>query len=412
FPAKEIASALKGTKVVLVADRQESYGGWGGNMTFEVKAALKDDPDNRSLVISRIYGIGGKEFFVEDAEMLFEEALEAALVGKIKTPFAYIGATEGDAGYMPERVADPLTEKATTLNLIKIERSEATGRLEVKGVSARELTAMPKRIAPGHGACPGCGIFPSVDQFLKGIQGHVVILFHTGCGMVVTTGFPYSAFNVTYIHNLFQNGAPTLSGVVEAFEEKKRRGEIPADRDITFIMVSGDGGLDIGMGPAIGTALRNHSMIILEYDNQGYMNTGHQLSFSTPFGHATSTSNVGPRQFGKTTHHKDTPQIMAACNLPYIFTAVESDYRDLIKKAAKAQRYTKEGLVYGKLLSACPLSWKSDERMGSKIVQAAVDSNFFPLYEIEHGKTILNYNPEGKGKKVPVAEWLKMMGKT
>jgi pyruvate ferredoxin oxidoreductase alpha subunit len=142
------------------------------------------------------------------------------------------------------------------------------------------------------------------------------------------------------------------------------------------------------------------------------MNTGHQLSFSTPFGHATSTSNVGPRQFGKTTHHKDTPQIMAACNLPYIFTAVESDYRDLIKKAAKAQRYTKEGLVYGKLLSACPLSWKSDERMGSKIVQAAVDSNFFPLYEIEHGKTILNYNPEEKGKKVPVAEWLKMMGKT
>ncbi len=412
FPAREIASALKGTKVVLVADRQESYGGWGGNMSFEVKAALKDDPDNRSLVISRIYGIGGKEFFVDDAEMLFEEALEAVLVGKIKTPFAYMGATEGDAGYMPERVADPLTEKAATLNLIKTERSEATGRLEVKGVSARELTAMPKRIAPGHGACPGCGIFPSVDQFLKGIQGHVVILFHTGCGMVVTTGFPYSAFNVTYIHNLFQNGAPTLSGVVEAFDEKKRRGEIPADRDITFIMVSGDGGLDIGMGPAIGTALRNHSMIILEYDNQGYMNTGHQLSFSTPFGHATSTSNVGPRQFGKTTHHKDTPQIMAACNLPYIFTAVESDYRDLIKKAAKAQRYTKEGLVYGKLLSACPLSWKSDERMGSKIVQAAVDSNFFPLYEIEHGKTILNYNPEEKGKKVPVVEWLKMMGKT
>ncbi|MEK6576355.1 MAG: pyruvate synthase, partial [Nitrospirota bacterium] len=72
FPAKEIASALRETKVVLVADRQESYGGWGGNMSFEVKAALKDDPDNRSLVISRIYGIGGKEFFVDDAEMLFE----------------------------------------------------------------------------------------------------------------------------------------------------------------------------------------------------------------------------------------------------------------------------------------------------------------------------------------------------
>ena len=39
-------------------------------------------------------------------------------------------------------------------------------------------------------------------------------------------------------------------------------------------MITGDGGMDIGMGPAIGAALRNHKMIILEYDNEGYMNTG------------------------------------------------------------------------------------------------------------------------------------------
>ena len=38
-------------------------------------------------------------------------------------------------------------------------------------------------------------------------------------------------------------------------------------------MVTGDGGMDIGMGSAIGTA-RGHNLIILEYDNEGYMNTG------------------------------------------------------------------------------------------------------------------------------------------
>ena len=32
------------------------------------------------------------------------------------------------------------------------------------------------------------------------------------------------------------------------------------------------------MGAAIGAALRNHHMIVLEYDNEGYMNTGSQLS--------------------------------------------------------------------------------------------------------------------------------------
>ena len=100
----------------------------------------------------------------------------------------------------------------------------------------------------------------------------------------------------TYIHNLFQNGAATLSGLVEMFHERKRRGEFKAlglSDDFTFVMVTGDGGMDIGMGPAIGTALRNHKMIIVEYDNEGYMNTGSQLSYSTPLGHMTSTSNVG-----------------------------------------------------------------------------------------------------------------------
>ena len=122
----------------------------------------------------------------------------------------------------------------------------------------------------------------------------MVVLFHTGCGMVVTTGYPYTAHKVTYIHNLFQNGAATLSGVVEMFEERKIRGEIPKDEKITFIMVTGDGGHDIGMGPSIGAAMRNNRMIICEYDNQGYQNTGSQLSFTVPLAQSTSTSNYGP----------------------------------------------------------------------------------------------------------------------
>lgn len=101
-------------------------------------------------------------------------------------------------------------------------------------------------------------------------------------------------------------------------------------------MVTGDGGMDIGMEPAIGAALRGHKMIISEYDNEGYMNTGFQLSYSTPFDHQTSTSHVGKIQRGKPFHHKDTPQIMAATGIPYVFTTVESHPQDMIRKAAKA----------------------------------------------------------------------------
>jgi len=413
FPAREIRACMKKIKAICVADRQESFGGWGGNMSIEVKAALKDDPENRTLVLSRIYGLGGKEFYVEDAVDMLREAVDTANKGKVNVPFEYVGATPGDLSFIPGQVQNPLTREEMSPGIIKVNRDDTTGKWDIKGVSARPLNEVPKRIAQGHSACSGCGIFPGLDTFFKGIQGDVVVLYHTGCAMVVTTGYPYSSHNVTYIHNLFQSGAPTLAGVVEAFRERQRRGEIPATEDITFVMITGDGGMDIGMGHAIGTALRNNNLIILEYDNQGYMNTGAQMSFSTPIGHATSTTHVGPYQSGNKLHHKDTAQIMAACNIPYVFTGIATQYRDLIKKATKAQYYAKnEGTVYGKILIACPLEWKSEEIIGLEIIQAATDCCFFPLYEVEHGVTTISYDPEEKGKKVPVNEWLKLMGKT
>jgi pyruvate ferredoxin oxidoreductase alpha subunit len=46
------------------------------------------------------------------------------------------------------------------------------------------------------------------------------------------------------------------------------------------------------------------------------------------------------------------------------------------------------------------------------VIQAAVDSNFFPLYEVERGVTTINYDPEKRDKKIPLVEWFKMMGRS
>jgi pyruvate ferredoxin oxidoreductase alpha subunit len=416
FPQKAIAEALKNIKSLTVADRADSYGAYGGNMTQEVKAALFTYGNSKTLVTSRVYGLGGKDFYAEDGHAMFQYALDALAKGFVEVPFDYHGHTPGDPNKKMERVLNPMKFEDLKTGLITVSRDEESGKLNVKIPPLRALTKKPKRIAPGHGACPGCGIFSGLELFFKGIEGDIVSLFHTGCAMVVTTGYPYSSHKATYIHNLFNNGAATLSGVVEMFWERKRRGELDEYNlkdDFTFVMITGDGGMDIGMGPAIGAALRNHKMIILEYDNEGYMNTGAQLSYSTPLGHRTSTSNVGKHQGGKLFHHKDTAQIMAATNIPYVFTGSEAHPTDLVRKAAKAQWYAQnEGLVYGKILITCPLNWLSEEKEGSTIISAAVESCFFPLYDVEHGVTTITYNPEDKGKRVPVGDWLKTMGKT
>lgn len=415
FPAKEIAKFLSSAKNILVADRQDSYGAGGGNLSLEVRAALQKygcDAKVKSLV----YGLGGKDFFPEDAQTMLEWAVDDS-----KPDFAYYGITPGkESKTKEEPLFAPVTGDKTAIGATRVEpmaKEEANDvgdkvRLKVTGGNLNAVTAMPARIAPGHGACPGCGILVNLNLLLRGIEDPVVFLFQTGCAMIVTTAYPKTAFKVPYLHNLFQNGAATLSGVAEICYRKQEKGELPKG-DIVFVMVSGDGGMDIGMGSALGTALRGHRLVIFEYDNGGYMNTGYQLSYSTPLGAKSATSHVGEKQYGKSFFNKDMPKIMAATGIPYVATAAESNPTDFIQKAAKAAYYAKnEGTAYIKAISACPLNWNDPPATERKVIEAAVNSCYFPLYEVEHGMTRLSYDPESIGKKIPVKDWLSMMGRT
>ena len=380
YPSEKLYEMCRNAKTIIVADRQDSYGAGGGNLSIELKAMLQEKQTGNSCrVISRVYGLGGRDFYEEDARKLLLSGYE-----KETKRFDYIGIYPGNGKKEITRFFPPVTKK----------------------------DVMPKRLAPGHGACPGCGIPVNVNLLLRGIEGNVVLLFQTGCGMVVTTAYPKTAFKVPYVHNLFQNGAATLSGLVEMFHQRQRRGEYPKG-EITFIMVSGDGGMDIGMGSAIGTAIRGERLIIFEYDNGGYMNTGYQLSYSTPKGAKSATSHIGKDQYGKQFFHKDSPMLMAATNLPYVATVAESNPADFMKKAVKAKHYANEcGTAYIKALSACPLNWNDKPDTERSVIGAAVNSCYFPLFEIEEGITTLNYNPETSGKKIPVIDWLSMMGRT
>lgn len=403
FPGREISELVGGAAHLLVADRQDSYGAAGGNLSLEVRAAMQR-AGSRVRILSRVYGLGGRDFFKEDAENLLHIASDEQ-----QPDFAYYGVEPGEKTEERPFFA-PLTRERTQIGATRIETTPDGVR--AVGGDLNAVTAMPGRIAPGHGACPGCGIPVNMNLLLRGIEDPVVFLFQTGCAMIVTTAYPKTSFKVPYLHNLFQNGAAALSGVAEICYRKQQKGEIPPG-DIVFVMVSGDGGMDIGMGSAIGTALRGHRLLIFEYDNGGYMNTGYQLSYSTPLGARSSTSHVGKEQYGKSFFHKDMPQIMAATGMPYVATVAESHPTDFIQKAAKAAYYAKTtGTAYVKAISACPLNWNDKPSTERKVIEAAVNCCFFPLYEVEQGVTRLSYDPVKFGNRIPVQEWLSMMGRT
>ena len=406
FSDKYIYEGIKNAKKIIVLDRSDNPGHNYGVLAQHIQSVInkyKMDVEFKNI----IYGLGGKEIYVEDI-------IDIVTTKYTSSDKEFYGITISNTNQEPiiKRHYDYISDDFK-IGGFNYEFDETTQKLNVKIPPLRNLMKKPKRISSGHSACLGCGIFPGIETFLRGIEGDVIILNQTGCAYVVSANYPYSSHKGHYIHNLFQNGAATLSGLVEAIFTLKEKGKITFADDATFIMLSGDGGFDIGMSSIIGTALRNHKLILLEYDNEGYMNTGAQLSYATPKGHRTSTSNVGTKLKGKNFDHKDTVQIMAGCDIPYIFTGVDAFPQDLIKKAAKAQWYAQNvGCVYGKILITCPLNWKSREEEGTSILEKAVNCNFFPLYEIENSITNLTYIPEEVGNNIPVEEWLKTMYKS
>ncbi len=270
----------------------------------------------------------------------------------------------------------------------------------------KELAKQPERLAPGHRLCAGCGASIIVRQMLAAIDEPVVLANATGCLEVATTIYPYSAWRVPWIHNAFENAAATISGVESAYRSLVRQGKLE-DRDVKFIAFGGDGGTyDIGLQSLSGAAERGHQFLYVCYDNGAYMNTGIQRSSATPFGAQTTTSPAGSVVPGKQQFRKDLAQIMAAHHIPYVAQAAPSRWRDLMQKTRKA--VSCGGPAFMNVLSACSRGWRHETDETIEITQLAVDTCYWPLYEVEDDQYRVTYRPK---EKLPVEEWLKRQGR-
>lgn len=274
-------------------------------------------------------------------------------------------------------------------------------------VNLKEASKKEEKLAGGHRLCPGCGASILVRQTLFAAEDPVVVACATGCLEVATSIFPYTSWKTPWIHNAFENAAATISGVEAMYRALKRKGVIPKDKRIKFIAFGGDGGTyDIGLQSLSGALERGHSFLYICYDNEGYMNTGIQRSSSTPIGAATTTAPPGEVIPGKIQDRKDLTHIVIAHNIPFVAQASIHDWRDFMIKVKKA--LAKDGPTFINAFSPCDRGWRFEPKDTVEIARMAVETCFWPLYEVDEGVLRINYKPK---EKRPVAEWLKMQGR-
>ena len=271
----------------------------------------------------------------------------------------------------------------------------------------KEMSALKERLTGGHRLCAGCGASVIVRNVLRAIgdDKEVVVGCATGCLEVSTSVYPFSAWRASFIHSAFENAAATVSGVEAAYKAMKRRGKV--EKDFKFVTFGGDGGTyDIGFQSLSGAMERGHNMVYVCYDNGAYMNTGIQRSSATPKYADTTTSPAGTVVPGKQQFRKDLTAVMAAHNIPYVAQAAPSAWKDLHEKSRKA--FDVEGPAFLNVLSVCPRGWRSETEDGMEITQLAVETCWWPLFEVVNGEWKLSYKPK---KKKPVAEFLELQGR-
>lgn len=269
----------------------------------------------------------------------------------------------------------------------------------------KELVKKQTKFVSGHRACSGCPMPIIAKNVLASINFPFVVANATGCLEVTSTTYPNSAWAVPWIHNTFETAAPTISGVETAYKVFKKKGKI--NKEIKFIAFGGDGGtFDIGLQALSGALERGHDFLYICYSNEGYCNTGGQRSSATPFGANTTTEPEGKMHHGKEVERKNLMKIVAAHNIKYLAQASAHDWRDLTNKVEKA--INTKGPSFIIVLSPCILFWKLYSNQAFEACKKAVDSCFWPLYEIENGKYKLSYMPS---KKIPVEEFLKIQGR-
>ena len=264
----------------------------------------------------------------------------------------------------------------------------------------------PERLAPGHRMCAGCGATIAVRAVLRALHedDHAVIGNATGCLEVSSFMYPYTAWEDSYIHNAFENAGATLSGVETAYNALKKRGKLPEDENFKFITFGGDGGTyDIGFQSLSGAMERGHDMVYVCYDNGAYMNTGTQRSSATPQYADTTTTPAGKVSNGKVQVRKDLAAIIAEHHVPYVGQSTYiGNFKDLYTKAEKAI-YT-EGPAFLNVMSPCPRGWGYEASELMNICKMAVETCYWPLFEVVDGKWILNYAPKNK---MPIEEFLR-----
>jgi len=284
---------------------------------------------------------------------------------------------------------------------------------EIPKYKLKDLVDKPVYFSGGHRLCAGCAAGSMARQVTMAFNKPTMIFNSTGCLEVASTIYPFSAWEVPWLHVAFENSAAVASGVEAAIKGMTKKGTYTAGKT-DIVVFGGDGGTyDIGIQAISGAFERGHDLLYILYDNGAYMNTGIQRSGGTPFGASTTTSPAGKVVPGKTQFRKPITDIIAAHRIPFVATASPAYPEDLIGKVRAG--LDADGPAFLHVEASCNRGQRFDPAKSIEYVSLATQTCMHPLYSVIDGEYQLSRQSariaKDPSKKVPLEDYLKLEGR-
>ena len=288
-------------------------------------------------------------------------------------------------------------------------------------LTLKDAAYIKDTLMSGHRLCAGCA-HPIVGRLIMKAAADIptIVTNATGCLEVATTIFPFTSWNVPWLHTAFENAAANASGIEATWKAQRRSGKGPLAKyeKLNVIAFGGDGATyDIGFQAISGAFERGQHLTYILMDNEAYMNTGIQRSGGTPFAAATTTSPAGSVIPGKAEWKKPIDEIMIAHEIPYVATMSPAYPQDVLDKCRKA--FNTEGPKFLHAFIPCTRGWRYDTSESVSLARLATQTCIFPLYDVERSEGRPVYKLSGPSaaiarrpqSKKPVEEYLKSQGR-
>ena len=248
----------------------------------------------------------------------------------------------------------------------------------------------------GVSTCQGCGLENAFRTVVNVLGRNTIVIIPPGCSATFAGVGAESCVQIPGYQCNLENAAASAAGIRAGLDMLGRT-------DVNVLAWAGDGAtIDIGLQALSGVMERGDRIIYCCYDNEAYMNTGIQASGSTPFAGVTTTTPGG-----KPTYRKDFMQIVAAHRIPYAATCSIAHVEDMKKKVERAMNCGGTAFLY--ILAPCPTGWFYESEESIELARLAVQTTFWPLYEIVDGTQYKITQKVSRPK--PVSEYLKPQGR-